>query len=75
MHDSTYSCIDFYDFLPVTIRCHGHKDKIIQIDVEMYNEMTIINDKGRLGQVEIAQMLMDAETFRDEDEKVRKAFE
>ena len=39
------------------------------------NNIVITNDKGRLSQAEIDRMVKDAEKFRDEDEKVRKAVE
>lgn len=37
----------------------------------MSDGITIVNDKGRLGADEIAQMLADAEKFRAEDEQIR----
>lgn len=39
------------------------------------NNIVITNDKGRLSQAEIDRMVKDAEKFREEDEKVRKAVE
>jgi len=37
------------------------------------NNIVITNDKGRLSQAEIDRMVKEAEKYRDEDEKVRKA--
>lgn len=39
------------------------------------NKITITNEKGRLSKEDIEQMVKDAETFREEDEKQRKVVE
>lgn len=41
----------------------------------MSKEITIVNDKGRLGVDEISNMLQDAEKFRADDEQIRVQYD